>query len=164
MVSRVALVGASNLVSFERQWWETYTCLEPCRNRRHYPQFPYQIVYKKFAASGARFQHPDPAKNLLNIFYDVLSFRPHTEVVYHDCIMSSLTLPPHATPNASVITPNEVINEIQVLQELSRPSQFVVLVRRKKEDSAKLTPNTNRKVGDMARSFESDLDFRINAL
>ena len=98
MVSRVALVGASNLVSFERQWWETYTCLEPCRNRRNCPQFPYQIVYKNFAASGARFQHPDPAKNLLNIFYDPLSFRPHTEGVYHDCIMNSSTLPPHATP------------------------------------------------------------------
>ena len=79
--------------------------------------------------------------------------------------MNSLPLPPHATPNASVITPNEVINEIQVLQELRRPSQFVVvLVRRKKEDSVKLPPNTNRKVGDIARSFESDLDFRMNAL
>ena len=79
--------------------------------------------------------------------------------------MNSLPLPPHATPKASVITPNEVINEIQVLQELCRPSQFVVvLVRRKKEDSVKLPPNTNRKVGDIARSFESDLDFRMNAL
>ena len=164
MVSRVALVGASNLVSFERQPWVTCTCLEPCRNRRHCPQVPPQIVYKNFAASGARFQHPDPAKNLFNIFNDALSFRPHTVVVYHDCIMNSLTLPPHAPSNASVLTPNEIINHLQVLQELCRPSQFVVLVRRKKEDSIKLPPDTNRKVGDIARTFESDLDLRMNAL
>ena len=62
------------------------------------------------------------------------SFRPHT-LVYHDCIMKSLTLLP--PPNTSILTPNRVSNELQNLKELC-PTKFVVLVRRKKEHAVNL--------------------------
>ena len=93
-----------------------------------------KVFYKQFAASGARFQHPKPAKNLKTISNNALSFRPHT-LVYHDCIMNSLTLLP--PPNTSILTPNRVSNELQNLRELY-PTQFVVLVRRKKEGTVNL--------------------------
>ena len=65
-------------------------------------------------------------------------------------------------PDASILTSNQVLNELQNLQEF-RPTQLVVLVRQKKEDG-QASPDTNRKVGDTSRSFESVLHFCMKDL
>ena len=162
MVSRVALVGASNLVSFERQPWESCNCEGPCNIRAHCPQVPHHIVYKNFAEGGARFNHPNNEKNLEKLFTDALKFRPHTLVIYFDAIMNSLTLPPHAPPNCLPLTPRVVIRKLLRMQR-NCPGRFVVvLCRRKKEDAFKLPHNTNRKKGDPERLFSSNLDKEIN--
>ena len=164
MVSRVALVGASNLVSFERQPWETCTCQEPCKIRSHSPQVPTDIVYKSFAMGGARFEHPNYEKDARKLFEDALMFSPHMVVMFHDVVMNSLTLPPHAPPNSQTLTPPQVMEHLKKLQR-NCPGRFVVvLVRRKKEDAHKLPPGTNRRKGDKPRLFENNLDKQMNDL
>ena len=117
MVSRIALVGASHLVSFERQPWESCLCLEPCRDHSHCPQVQNHAVYKTFATSGATFDNPFKEKNFQLVLQDARKFRLHVLVLFHDAIMNSLTLPNHAPANAKSLTPTEVINRIRILED-----------------------------------------------
>ena len=132
MVSRVALVGASNLVSFERQPWEACNCEEPRKNKAHCPQVPHHIVYKTFGEGGARFNHHQEKKDLEKLFTDALTFRPHTHVIYYEASMNSFTLSPHAHPNCSTITPRQKIPRLLRLQRNCLGRFVVVLCRRKK--------------------------------
>ena len=141
-----------------------FVCQEPCKNKAHCPQIPHDVVYKTYAAGGARFNHPDKTKDLEKLFKDALSFRPHTLVIYFDAIMNSLTLPPHAPPNASTLTPEEVLQKLLLLQRECRGRFIVVLCRRKLEDAIKLQRETNRKKGDPERLFRSNLDNDMNVL
>ena len=154
MVSRVALVGASNLVSFERQPWVACNCEEPCKNRAHRPQVPHDVVYKIFAKGGARFNHYDKKKDLEILFKDALTFRPHTLVIYYDALMNSFTLPPHAPPNSSTLTPHRVIEKLLKMQR-NCPGRFVVVLCRRKQDACKLPFDTNRKKGTPGDSSQA---------
>lgn len=165
MVTRIALVGASNLVSFERQPWVPCTCNPlPCKFPSHCPQVPDDVVYKTFAESGARFQHRLLAKDCKTLFHQAEYFFPKTIIIYHDVIMNSLTLPDHAPPHAKVMTPAEVLGELKLLEIQCKADFVVVLVRRKREDRVKINDGSGRNKGDQPNQFESDLDVEMNKL
>lgn len=164
MVTRIALVGASNLVSFERQPWIPCVCSQPCRNIYHSPQVPDHIVYKTFGNGGAKFNHPDHTKNAVHLFQEAMAFRPKTIVIYHDIIMNSLTLPDWAPPNAIAMSPEEVLIELKMLQNMCDCEFIVTLVRRRVEDNVKLPCNTSRNKGDKPLQFLDNLDTQMNQL
>ena len=160
MVTRIALIGASNLVSFESQQWVACTCEATCKVKEHSPQVPADIVYKIYAAGGAKFRHPKPDKNAAIMFHTAIEeFKPNVVVFYHDIIMNSLCLSPFAPPNATVLTPQQVYEDLRVL-ERDCPCHFaVILCRRRKEDAIKITPS-NKADGD--QQFESTIDLEMN--
>ena len=132
MVTRIALIGASNLVSFESEQWVACTCEATFKVKEHSPQVPNDIVYKVFAAGGAKFRHHKHQTNAANMFTKAVEeFKPHVVVLYHDITMKSLTLSSFAPPNATVLTPQRVYEDLRVL-ERDCPGHFgVILCRRR---------------------------------
>ena len=163
MATRVAIVGASNLVSFERQPSIACTCNGKCNNKKHGPQVPGNVQFKLFAKGGAKFNHPNREKNADKLFNDALSFNPSTVIIFHDIIMNSLTLPPNLeNKSLPVMSPDQVKSALKDLEKKC-PCRFVViLVRRRKEDERKLPLGTSRNSGDQPRQFSCDLDVRMN--
>ena len=79
MATRIPIVGASNLVSFEKQPLINCTCNGKCNNKNYGPQMQGNVQFKLFAKEGAKLNHPNREKNADKLFNDALSFNPNSD-------------------------------------------------------------------------------------
>ena len=146
----VIIVGASNLVSKKKQPLISCNCYSQCtRKEEHLTSIPATASFRIVAQRGAKFFHKKEFKDVYYLFEQALSQSPKTIVLYMDCVMNSLTVPPFAK-NRKTYQPSKPEDVLKILKEMkeranAKDVQFVVVLSRRRSDTEAKTEENQKK-------------------